>query len=144
MHLFSSSELIEPYFKFKDIFAQTNLFDDEHFRDHLVSLMAKVLTKLTNQTQSCCLSDNVSALKLIIKILDQLMFPTGLIKISKRMDTLFLDEYAVENIVSFNDSISSSSSDILNQFIYQTMDKKRTFIPLVHTSRLSQYNYVSL
>ena len=67
-HFVFRPEQEELYFKEQDIFA-IDLFEGENFRENLVQLMKKVLVRLKD-----CPSDNVSSLKLIIKVCHLLMF----------------------------------------------------------------------
>lgn len=122
---------MELYFTDRDSFA-IDLFNGENFRDHLVILTQKILLRLKDSP-----SDNVSALKFIIKILDYALFPADSANTSNPNDFSLLDEFAPEKLESL--VIEEAPKNIFNS-IYQTIEKKKESIPMLHYTRIAEYH----
>lgn len=139
----AEADVAEKYFTFsKDVFA-LDLFDESGipFRDDLVALMGRVLRRLKD-----CPGDNVSSLRLIIKILDFAMFPADAVNTVSPADFSLTDEYSAadEGALAAAMDLQSGSSKAVCVFssIYRDLTRKKTaaFIPLVQYSRLGDYH----
>lgn len=125
----------EKYFTTPDPFALEALFEGAPFRDELVALMGRVLGRL-----KAVPGDNVSPLRLIIKILDFAMFPADSVNTASPADFSLMEEFTADEAALTDLQSGGQKTSIFSSIFKPIGGKKAAFIPMVQYARIADFH----